>query len=128
MRTAAISIGVMLAALGAAPVAAERWSEMYRDAEGVVEADLDSLWTRGTERALTARIRFDKPAPGEVAKIVIRVEMDCATGKFWSNGATGYDLQGRQLYTHDYTENDLVREAAPEGPMSALMSNVCGRS
>jgi hypothetical protein len=124
----------MLGMLAAAVIAQSatpppNWQLLFRDPpEGAVYMDLNSVWTRGNERAITARFAFDRPGAGDVAEILTRLEIDCATGSFTTRSAIGRDRRGAQLYAYAYSDGQVRRVVSSEGPSARLVTAVCSRA
>lgn len=101
------------------------WLLLFRDpAQGAMFMDTNSIWTRGTERAITTRIVFDAPAADEVAEVVTRIEIDCSAGSFRARTATGYDRNGRTVYAHEFPA-DRVAVTSMTGAAPQLIATAC---
>jgi len=117
---------VMLATLTLAAGPTANWQLLFRDpAQGSVYVDRASVWTRGAERAVTARFTFDRPAATEVAEIITRIEVDCADRSFRSRTATAFDRNGAEIYGYEFDAGRPATRANPAGPASRLVAMVC---
>lgn len=101
------------------------WQLLFRDPPtGAVYMDLNSVWSRGDERAITARFDFDRPRPGEVAQMLARLEMNCATRVFRIRSNIRYDRAHRVIDSFDLQEGP-AGEAM--GPAARLVDAACRR-
>src|SRR4051794_24940194 len=111
----------LIAVVVSAPALAETprpdWRLLFRDADprGAVYYDINSVWSRGAERSITARFVFDDVKVGDVAEIVARVEIDCRSRTFGTRAARGYDPRGSEVYSFELPETRARRGATPGG-------------
>ena len=127
-------VTVIAAALGAvtgqasaaAGQAEPDWQLLFADPpEGAVYLDRNSTWSRGDERAITARFTFTDPAPGEVAEIITRIEVDCTARNYRAMTAAGFDRAGQELYAHIFSADRAPTRPDGQGSGRQLVDAAC---
>jgi hypothetical protein len=128
-ETGDASLIIFAVVLAVASAGSFNWKLLYRDPDqGSVYYDPASVWSREGERAVTAKLVFDRPKPGEVATIVTRIEIDCAAQSFAASTGTAFDASGRTVYAKEFAQGRAKTKARASSPMLPVIAELCQTS
>ena len=120
----AAGVGALAGEASVPPPPAQWETIVEYPAEGLVSFNRKTLEIARERRSVDARVDFHAARRGEVAKILMRLEMDCSARSFRTASAAGFDRDGARLYSTDLS-NRPFSPASGGGPMARLLQRLC---